>query len=236
MRRRIARAAREAVAATAVRYDISTSPLTPNGLAETTKALCASAAWSAAQFDPVAGDILTGIDLTWLGPKARDRHSDLFSVEVTRATRAYFMNSPERLAELDDSVKPWLRLPPRRAKRLYNHARLLYALSLSRDVLGSSVTPSDVGRWAVLSDTWPGAAEVLARFNEDLRELVRNRAISDKEREEGLAALLDSAKLPARELAESKAFMVRLIRAGEFDDFLLVVPELAGLLPYREPD
>ena len=144
--------------------------------------------------------------------------------------------SPERLAQLDDSLKPWLRLPPRRAKRLYNHARLLYALSLTRDVLGSTVTPRDVGLWAVLSDTWPAAAEVVARFNEDLWELVRHRTITDKEREEGLAELLESARLSQRELAESKAFLVRLIRAAEIDKFLLAVPLLAGLLPYQEQE
>ena len=237
MRRRIARTASEAVAATAAKYDGTTS-LTPSALAETTEALCASAAWSRSslRFDPAEGETLARVDLRWLGPRARDRHSELFAVEISRATRAYFMTSPERLAQLDDSLKPWLRLPPRRAKRLYNHARLLYALSLTRDVLGSTVTPRDVGLWAVLSDTWPAAAEVVARFNEDLWELVRHRTITDKEREEGLAELLESARLSQRELAESKAFLVRLIRAAEIDKFLLAVPLLAGLLPYQEQE
>jgi hypothetical protein len=235
MRRRIARAASEAVAATAARHD-HTAGLTPGTLAAMTEALCAHAAWSQTiwRIDPVDSEMPAGIDLTWLGPTARIDHRDMFSIEVRRATRAYFLSSAVRLTKLDAAIKPWLRLPPRRAKRLYNHARLLYALSLSRDVLGSSVTPRDVGLWAVLSDTWPSAAEVIARNDEDLRELVRNRAMTFEDRVKRLGTILEAVKLSQRELGESKAFMVKLIQAGDFDDFVLAIPELAGLLPYQE--
>ncbi len=234
VRRRIARAASEALAATARRHD-GAANLTPGTLAEMTEALCSNAAWSRNSWrvNPADAEMLAGVDLTWLGQAAPSHHGDLFSVEIRRATRFYFLNSAERLVKLDDGIKPWLRLPPRRAKRLYNHARLLYALSLSRGVLGSSVTPRDIGLWAVLSDTWPGAADVIARNNEDLRALVRNRALTDKDREEGLELILESFKLSQRELRESKAFLVKLVRAGDFDAFVLAVPELADLLPFQ---
>jgi hypothetical protein len=235
VRRRIARAASEAVTAVARGYDRN-SDLTPEALADTTLALCDHWAWTRTESkdDSFEAGTLAGVDLTWMGPTARDRHRDLFAVEIGRATRAYFLNSADRLARLDKSVKPWLRLPPRRAKRLYNHARLLYALSLSRGVLGSTVTPRYIGLWAVLSDTWPSVAEVVARKTEELHEVDSLGASARKKGEAGLDEVLESFELPPREVAEAKAFLVKLMSTGEFGDFVLAIPELAGLLPYQE--
>lgn len=235
VRRRIARAASEAVAAVARGYDPN-GDLTPEALADTTLALCDHWAWTRTESkdDGFETGTLAAVDLTWMGPTARDRHRDLFAVEIGRATRAYFLNSADRLARLDKSVKPWLRLPPRRAKRLYNHARLLYALSLSRGVLGSTVTPRYIGLWAVLSDTWPSVAEVVARKTEELHEVDSLSTSARKKGEAGLDEVLESFELPPREVAEAKAFLVKLMSTGEFGDFMLAIPELAGLLPYQE--
>lgn len=231
VRRRIADSAAAALEATARRYDANAT-LTPAALLEIAEAASGNAAWSRSVYrrDDAVGP--GGLDGRWIGPSAAAKHRELFLAELRRANRSYFLTSAPRLAELDAAVQPWLRLPPRRAKRMYNHARLLYAVSLSRGVLGNPVKAREIGRWAVLSDAWPVAAEAIAREQIDLFQLVHNRAAGDVLRVEEIEAMFKAIKMPPREAQEALAFLTTLILAGEFDAFVLAVRELAGLLPY----
>jgi hypothetical protein len=114
---------------------------------------------------------------------------------------------------------------------MYNHARLLYAVSLSRGVLGNPVRARDIGRWAVLSDAWPVAAEAIAREQVNLFKLVHHRPLGDSLRVDEIKEIFAAARMPAREAQEALAFLTSLMVAGEFDGFVLAVRELAGLLP-----
>jgi hypothetical protein len=232
VRRRIADDATAVLEAAARLYDAN-ARLTPAALLEIAEVAAGNVAWSRSVYRAIdfAAVQLGGVAAPWMGPSAAARHRELFRIELGRANRVYFLTSVPRLAELDAAVQPWLRLPPRRAKRMYNHARLLYAVSLSRGVLGNPVRARDIGRWAVLSDAWPVAAEAIAREQVNLFKLVHHRPLGDSLRVDEIKEIFAAARMPAREAQEALAFLTSLMVAGEFDGFVLAVRELAGLLP-----